>query len=115
MKKQGVFILLIAMIIFASILIGFFLGRNTGRSPILISKLPETTASAGAEKPAEKININTADADQLQKIPGIGEVLAQRIIDFRNENGPFQTVSELTRVDGIGLDRLSLMMDYITV
>ena len=115
MKKQGVFILLIVMIVFASILIGFFLGRNTGRSPIQISKLPKASASADETQPAGKININTATAEELQKIPGIGAVLAQRIVDFRNENGLFELVTELTRVTGIGLDRLTQIMDYITV
>ena len=115
MKKQGVFILLIVMIVFASILIGFFLGRNTGRSPIQISKLPEASTSADGTQPAGKININTATAEELQKIPGIGAVLAQRIVDFRNENGPFELVTELTRVTGIGLDRLTQIMDYIPV
>jgi competence protein ComEA len=115
MKKQGVFILLIVMIVFASILIGFFLGRNTGRSPIQISKLPEASTSADGTQPAGKININTATVEELQKIPGIGAVLAQRIVDFRNENGPFELVTELTRVTGIGLDRLTQIMDYITV
>lgn len=115
MKKQGVFILMMTMIVFVSILIGFFLGRNTGRSPIQISKLPESSGSGSTTEPVQRININTADVDKLQEIPGIGAVLAQRIIDFRNENGPFQTVSELTRVDGIGLDRLNQIAEYITV
>ena len=114
MKKQGVMILLIVMIIFVSILISFFLGRNIGKSPIHISKLPDPT-SPSTSASENKININTADMDELQKIPGIGAVLAQRIIDYRDANGPFETVSELTNVSGIGLDRLIQISDYITV
>ncbi len=115
MKNQGVWILLIVMIIFASILIGFFLGRNTGRAEIQISKLPQPTSATGATQPTQKININTADALTLQKLPGIGPALAQRIVDFRNENGPFQTVTELTMVNGIGVEKLNQILDYITV
>ena len=115
MKKQGVQILLIVMIIFLCILIGFFLGRNIGKSPIHISKVPESTSPSNATTSGDKININTADIDQLQKIPGVGSVIAQRIVDYREANGPFRSVSELTNVDGIGISRLEQIMDYITV
>ena len=118
MKKQGVTILLIVAIVFASVLIGFFLGRNIGKSPVYISKSPESTsptAATEATQPASKININTASAQELESLPGIGPVIAQRIVDYRNENGAFQTVSELTNVKGIGLSLLEKVMDYVTV
>lgn len=115
MKKHAGLFLIIVMLVFASVLIGFFLGRNVNSSPIQITKLPEPTSGTNVTRPADKINVNTADVETLQKIPGIGAVLAQRIVDFRTENGPFQTISELTRVNGIGLEKLNQMMDYITV
>ena len=114
MKKQGVMFLLIVMIIFLSLLVGFYFGRNTGRSPIQISKLSGATTETTVVN-SVRININTASSGELQNIPGIGAVLAQRIIDYRNANGPFQSVSELTNVSGIGIDRLEKMMDHITV
>ncbi len=63
----------------------------------------------------QKINLNTADAWLLEALPGIGEVLAQRIIDYRGENGPFQQIDDLTRVDGIGPATLENLRDKITV
>ncbi len=48
-----------------------------------------------------KININTARVDQLQMLPGIGATLAQRILDFRRENGPFKAREDLEGVDGL--------------
>ncbi|MBQ6997177.1 MAG: helix-hairpin-helix domain-containing protein [Oscillospiraceae bacterium] len=115
MKNRGVWLLLIVMIIFASILIGFFLGRNTGRAEIRISRLPQATSATGATQPPDKVNINTAGVEELQKLPGIGAVLAQRIVDYRSENGPFETVTELTMVSGIGVEKLNQILDYITV
>ena len=48
------------------------------------------------------MNINKAGVEELKTIRGIGEVLAQRIIDYRNENGRFESVEELDEVKGIG-------------
>ncbi|MDE7263021.1 MAG: helix-hairpin-helix domain-containing protein [Oscillospiraceae bacterium] len=53
-------------------------------------------------EPEGPIDINTAGADELQKLTGIGPALAQRIIDYRTEHGPFQSVEELLEVKGIG-------------
>ena len=53
-------------------------------------------------EPEEPVNVNTAGVDELQRLTGIGPALAQRIIDYREEHGPFQTVEELLEVKGIG-------------
>jgi len=68
------------------------------------------------EQPQEtKININTASAEELQTLYGIGPVKAQAIIDYRNENGFFHTVEELINVPGIGPKTLEKIRDEITV
>ena len=61
------------------------------------------------------VNINTASAKELDALPGIGEVLAQRIIDYRNANGPFQSVDDLIKVKGIGEKTLEKIKPYATV
>ncbi len=61
------------------------------------------------------INVNTADATQLEELSGIGEVLAQAIIDHRTEHGPFASVDDLEDVSGIGPATLEEIRDHVTV
>jgi len=63
----------------------------------------------------ERININTASAEDLVRLPGIGATRAQAIIDFRQERGAFSSVDELLRVDGIGPGILNGLLPYVTV
>lgn len=67
--------------------------------------------------PAEPglVNINTASATELEALPGVGEVIAQRIVDYRTQNGPFASVDELLDVSGIGPITLEEMRELVTV
>jgi len=67
-----------------------------------------------AELP-QKIDINRAEPWLLEALPGIGEVLAQRIVDYRSENGPFKRIEDLLQVEGIGQGTFEKIKDYITV
>ena len=124
MKNRGAICLVLIACIFTSGLLGFYIGRNTGGSRITVSNYtPETQPSDPATPSTvtpettspQSVNINTATFDELQTVPGIGPVLAQRIIDYREANGPFESASQLTMVSGIGLKTLEEIMDYITV
>ncbi len=63
----------------------------------------------------EKVNINTADADKLETLSGIGPVTAGRIIEYREAHGPFREVEDLLNVDGIGEATLAKFRDHVTV
>jgi len=67
----------------------------------------------GAEP--QKISINRADAWLLDALPGIGPALAQNIIQYRGENGPFESIEKLMRVPGIGQAKYDGLSDLITV
>ena len=58
-----------------------------------------------------KIHINTADEKQLDELPGIGPIMAKRIVEYRNEHGPFASVDELAKVRGIGPEKLEKLRE----
>jgi comEA protein len=68
-----------------------------------------------AERNAEQqpVSINRASKEMLQTLPGIGPVMAQRIIDFRNQHQRFQTVNDLLKVKGIGTKTLEKLRNHI--
>lgn len=76
------------------------------------SVVVEETTLAGA---AEQLNINTANAEELDTLDGIGPTLAARIIEYRQWEGPFQSIEEITEVRGIGSGTLSNLQGSITV
>ncbi len=75
----------------------------------------EASPSASSGGPDGKIHLNLATAADLDALPGIGPVIAERIVSFRNENGPFQSVEDLLDVPGIGEAKLADLRDRVQV
>jgi len=76
---------------------------------------PPTTGGGSGPDAQGRVNINTADAAALETLAGVGPALASRIIAWREQNGPFRSVDELTAVSGIGPKTLDGMRDQVTV
>ena len=68
---------------------------------------------AAQEPEEEPVDINAADVEELATLPGIGEKLARRIVDYRAEHGPFSTVDELVNVSGIGEGKLEALRGHV--
>ncbi|MCD8375495.1 MAG: ComEA family DNA-binding protein [Oscillospiraceae bacterium] len=113
---------LIAAVVFVLGTAGYFLEQQWSRGDYAVQTQTlliqsEDTEQAGEEEEQaqELVNINTADAELLETLPGIGPVKAQAIVEDREENGPFTVVEDLIRVPGIGESTLEAMLEYITV
>jgi len=114
----------LAVLIFT---LGFFAGRSARGGGFVIEtalsgnqaptvSLSETAATEAVSEPLQaKVNINTADAAELATLPGIGEVLADRIIDYREAYGAFVIIEQITDVPGIGEKLLESIRAFITV
>ncbi len=70
---------------------------------------------SGTSESGGKININTASAEELEELNGIGKVLAERIVSFRETNGPFKSIEEIKKVSGIGEKKFEAIRDLIVV
>ena len=120
MKNARIQPLILITCIFVAFIIGLFAGRTLNRTPVQIQSLPAATTPpvtvAMETVPTDPpiVNINTATIAQLQELPNIGPVLAERIIAYRSEHGAFHSVSELVNVPGIGEKKLETIWDLVT-
>ena len=85
-------------------------------------RVPGVTVETAVQVPQEEVvpdfpllDLNTAPAEELAKLPGIGEALAERIVSYREEHGTFEAVEDLMNVSGIGEKKLEGLRDRVTV
>ena len=126
---KGELAAIIIALCFIFLVLGFTLGReNTAGSYTIYvettpapqeilepNKTPQEKAEESLAESGEIININTADQEKLMLLPGIGETLSQRIIDYRTENGPFAAPEDVMGVKGIGEGIYAKICEFITV
>ena len=123
MKKPQLGALVMITALFSVFLLGFFLGRQTGTAQIQVSKaVTAPSVSEPSPEPQSEqaqtgvpIDINTATAEELTALPGIGEVLAGRIVAYREQYGNYLSTEELMDVSGISEKKYEAIKDYITI
>lgn len=82
---------------------------------VLAWSLTASAAAANKKPPERPVNLNTATAEELQQVPGIGPVTAEKILKMRKAYGPFKSVDDLRAIRGIGPKRLEKMRKYLTI
>lgn len=134
MKKSGIPVLSGIFLAFLFFTLGFFFARTQLSNSVVISRVstpaaelsitessaiePSGTESIPVSTKSDvsfPIDVNTASAAELIELPGIGEVLAQRIVDYRAEHGEFREIEELMDVEGIGQSRLNNLRPYVII
>lgn len=119
MQKKVSFVIYFVLLAICLFCLGFFAGARSTASEVSVTvgtpsavKVWEPAASSMSQG---KIDINTADADLLQTLPGIGAEFAARIIAYRDQMGGFTSVEQIMEVEGIGEKRFEAIKAWITV
>ena len=124
MKKYNVKkIILFVIVIIVSVGVGFIIQyRETQYRSFFVQKTSlgqenddAVTAETSAEPENKIININTDSVEELEKLDGIGEKTAERIINYRRQNGDFEVIEDIMRVNGIGKKKFEAIKDFICV
>ncbi len=123
--KQAVFVsLVLALVFLAALLLWALCFAPAGQLRMAACPATQSALMTGGDDssgtatellPGELVNINTATAQQLQRLPGIGETLSEAIVAYREANGDFQQTEDIMDVPGIGQGRFSAIADNITV
>lgn len=124
-------VLLGITVVFLVFLTGFYLGRNQNTDTLTIRTERSDTAAATSSdesdvqadqasdasesSPSFPININRASSVDLTTLPGIGDVLASRIVEYRRTKGLFTSIEDIMNVSGVGEAKFEAIKDYITV
>ena len=114
--KNGRYILLLTIALSVTLVLGIFVGRNVNSGFVSLSAedFSEETRNT-RENMDYRLDINTATKAQLMELPGIGEVMAERIIAYRTEQGLFSSIDALLDIEGIGEKTLQQIEKMITV
>ena len=121
MKNIGQTVLLCITILCVGLMVGILLGKNAAARPVTLSAYDKISQNESAQSASDgneavgKININSATAEELSMLPGIGTTYANRIVEYRTNNGNFTSIEQLLNVKGIGSARFDAIKNYITV
>lgn len=112
-------VLLAVTLLFVTFTLAFFVGRRSVHAQITTERAPQELVrevpKPEHEGAPQRLDINRAGQAELEALPGIGPVIAERIIAWRTQNGPFVNPEQLMDVEGIGEGKFAGIKDYIYV
>lgn len=116
LKSSEMLLLVLGLILTGAALIGASLARNLPNSSgvYYVSNAEKSSLIAQGEAVNPKLNINSAAPEELEELDGIGEIIAQNIVNYRESHGKFSSISELKKVEGVGDKTLDKIEPYIT-
>ena len=120
MKGTAQKVLLAVTALFVTFTLAFFIGRSSVHAQITTERAPEELVRELPEPEPEpeqtpRLELNRATRAELEALPGIGTVLAERIVAWRSANGPFVSVEQIMDVEGIGEKKFAELRDSIYV
>ena len=123
MKKKGLVMVIAFVTVCYAVIMAVhfkFAGSNTGNITVLTSNIGkvniyEDAADEYKVDASAVVNINTATLEELQTIPGVGIKTAEKILEYRKNNGGFSTIDELINIDGIGEKTLEKIKPMVKV
>ena len=123
LKRLAAFAIPALALLACGVMLGIFLMQTRTAGTISVQRAapdePEEAVQTVMEEPSDaaddRLDLNTATAEDLQELPGIGEVIAQRIIDYRELCGRFLDPEQLMEVDGIGEAKYEKLRELVTV
>jgi len=113
-KNTNIIAVVLVFALFIGVMLGLLFSEKTFKTTVIFTGKSDSLPNA-TEATTNKININTADAEDLALLPGIGPSLAENIIAYRKTHGPFISLEDLSKVDGIGKKKLEAIIKYITI
>ena len=124
LKRLAAFVIPALALLACGVMLGIFLMQTRTAGTISVQRAAPEEAAESTQTVAEeavdataddRLDLNTATAAELQELPGIGEVIAQRIIDYRELCGRFLDPEQLMEVDGIGQAKYEKLRELVTV
>lgn len=112
--KNGRTIMLLVCALSLTLVIGIFVGRNLRTEYVQLPKGDDAQTVSALEVAKDyRLDINEATKVQLMELPGVGEMIADRIISYRTENGPYASIDDLLNVKGVGEKKLKQLETLI--